>query len=235
MGDWLGGAALIAAALAAGAAVAWWLFVQTEGVYLGPRVVRWLYDRSAREYDQIKEFDDEADDYHLGAPLAARLAGCADALVLDVATGTARLPLTLFRHLDYKGRVVGLDSSRGMLEAATAKTVFFAESLDLVENDAQHLPLASGSCDAVTCIEALEFMPAVRPAVAEMVRVLKPGGALVITNRRGLDRWWFPGRGRSAAQFEALLRGCGLGDIQTKRWLAYYDLIWATKPEDAAT
>jgi len=40
----------------------WWLFVQSEGVYLGPRVVRWLYERSAFEYDEIKEFDDEADD-----------------------------------------------------------------------------------------------------------------------------------------------------------------------------
>jgi ubiquinone/menaquinone biosynthesis C-methylase UbiE len=235
VGDWLTGAALSAAGLAVCAVAAWWLFIQTEGVYLGPRVVRWLYDRSAGEYDQIKEFDDEADDYHLGAPLAALLAGRDDALVLDVATGTARLPLTLFRHMDFKGRVVGLDSSRGMLEVATAKTVFFAGSLDLVENDARQLPLSSGSCDAVACIEALEFLPAVGPALAEMVRVLKPGGALLVTNRRGLDRWSFPGRAPSAAQFEALLRACGLQSIQTKRWLTYYDLIWATKPENADT
>ena len=53
----------------------WWLLVQTEGVYLGARVVRWLYDRSAHEYDEIKEFDEEADDRHLGQPLSEWLAG----------------------------------------------------------------------------------------------------------------------------------------------------------------
>lgn len=220
--------AVAVAALAVG--LGWWLLIQTEGVYLGPGVVRWLYDRSAHEYDEIKEFDDEADDRHLGAPLAELLAGQDDALVLDVATGTGRLTLTLFRHLDFKGRVIGLDSSRAMLEVAAAKTVFFAESLDLLENDARQLPVASGACDAVTCIEALEFLPDMRQALGEMVRALKPGGMLVVTNRCGADRLAFPGRSYSAAQFEALLASLGLAAISTRRWLTYYDLIWARKP-----
>ncbi len=224
--EWL---ALIAVTLIATVALGWWLFVQTEGVYLGPRVVRWLYDRSAYEYDDIKDFDDDADDRHLGQPLAERLAGDEDAWVLDVGTGTARLPLTLFRHLDFKGRVVGVDTSRAMLEVAAAKTVFFSESLDLIENDARTLPFLSDSCDAVTCIEALEFLPDVRASLREMVRVLKSSGTLVVSNRRGFDRWTFPQRGYAPEAFEKLLQSFGLTNISTYRWLTYYDLVWAEK------
>ncbi|MBI3732120.1 MAG: class I SAM-dependent methyltransferase [Chloroflexi bacterium] len=216
---------------AAGVALGWWLLIQTEGVYLGPRVVRWLYDRSAHEYDEIKQFDDESDDRNLGEPLAERLAGNPDAWLLDVGTGTARLPLALFRHLDFKGRAVGLDSSREMLGVAAAKTVFFAESLDLIEGDGRALPFASGSCAAVTCVEALEFFPSPRQTLGEMARVLRPGGTLVVSNRRGFDRWTFPGRGYSAAAFERLLSEVGLCEIVTQRWLTYYDLIWARKPD----
>ncbi len=221
--------ALVLAGLVVALVLGWWLFVQTEGVYLGPRVVRWLYDRSAYEYDDIKEFDDEADDRHLGQPLSERLAGDEAAWVLDVGTGTARLPLTLFRHLDFKGRVVGVDSSRAMLEVANAKTVYFSESLDLVENDTRALPFASESCDAVTCIEALEFLPNVRSALCEMVRVLKPRGTLVVSNRRGFDRWTFPGRAHAPHEFERVLQSLRLANVRTYRWLTYYDLVWAEK------
>ena len=219
-------------AAAALAALGWWLLIQTEGVYLGPRVVRLLYDRSARAYDDIKEFDDEADDRHLGRPLAERLAGNDEAIVLDVGTGTARLPLSLFRHLDFKGRVIGLDTSPGMLEAAQAKTVVFSESLDLVRSDARVLPVPAAACDAVTCIEALEFLPDMRQALREMVRVLRPGGTLVVTNRCGLDRWSFPGRGLAAGDFEQLLRSLGVHEVRTERWLTYYDLVWATRTDE---
>jgi len=220
---------IIVAAAGAVLALGWWLLIQTEGVYLGPGVVRRLYDRSAHEYDEIKQFDDDADDRHLGAPLAAALAGREDALVLDVATGTARLPLTLFRHLDFKGAVVALDSSRAMLAVAAAKTVFFAESLDLIENDARRLPFGDDAFDAVTCIEALEFLPDMRQSLGEMARVLRPGGVLAVTNRCGADRLSFPGRGFAPAPFEALLRAHGLTGIETRRWLEYYDLVWARK------
>ena len=37
--------------------LAYWLLVVTEGAYLGPRTVRWLYDRGASTYDRVKGFD----------------------------------------------------------------------------------------------------------------------------------------------------------------------------------
>jgi ubiquinone/menaquinone biosynthesis C-methylase UbiE len=225
---------LVALGLLAVVALAWWLFIQTEGVYLGPRIVRLLYDQSAHEYDEIKDFDDDSDDRRLGGPLAERLAGNESAWVLDVGTGTARLPLTLFRHLDFKGQVVGIDSSPAMLQVAVAKTVFFSESLYLVRNDARVLPIPAEACDAVTCIEALEFLPDPQQALREMVRVLRPGGTLVVTNRRGFDRWTFLRRGYSPERFERLLGSFGLHSVETQRWLTYYDLIWATKKDRVA-
>jgi len=68
-------------------------------------------------------------------------------------------------------------------------------------------------------------------ALCEMVRVLKPGGTLVVSNRRGLDRWTFPGRAFAAADFEKQLRSLGLTHVATYRWLTYYELIWAEKEQ----
>jgi ubiquinone/menaquinone biosynthesis C-methylase UbiE len=118
-----------------------------------------------------------------------------------------------------------------MLEDARAKTVFFSESLALLQNDARTLPFADETFDAVTCIEALEFLPDMRQALRELVRVLRPDGILVVTNRCGFDRWTFPGRGYTPTAFEQWLSSLGLHQIHTERWLAYYDLIWASKKD----
>ena len=214
------------------ATLGWWLFIQTEGVYLGQRLVRFLYDQSAHEYDEIKQFDDDSDDERIGGPLAERLGGDEMAWVLDVATGTARAPLSLLRHVDFQGRIVALDASPAMLEAAQAKTIVYGESLELLRNDARVLPFAAAAFDAVTCIEALEFLPDVKQALREMLRVLKPGGVLALTNRRGFDRWTFPGRAYTPAAFEQLLRSLDLCEIHTQRWLVYYDLVWASKKDE---
>ena len=112
--------ALIAGALAVGA-VLWYLLVTTEGVYLGRRVVIWLYDVYARRYDRIKNFDAEWETIMLARPILNALRTVERPLLLDVATGTARLPLTLVGEDDFRGHVVGLDYSRQMLRVAAEK------------------------------------------------------------------------------------------------------------------
>ncbi len=47
----------------------WWLIIETEGVYLGRRVVVALYDLYAERYDRIKQFDQRADLLLLSEPL----------------------------------------------------------------------------------------------------------------------------------------------------------------------
>lgn len=208
----------------------YWVVVVTEGAYFGPRLVTWLYDRGASTYDAVKEFHPADEAWFLGRPLVRALGDVPAPWVLDVATGTARLPLTLLGQLSFDGQIVALDRSLGMLRQARRKTARFEERVCLIQHDATHLPFDDQAFDAVACLESLEFLPDLRATLAEMVRVLRPGGVVLVTNRVGFDARFMPGRVLRSADFEALLRQLGLVGIQTRPWQVYYDLIWARKP-----
>jgi len=98
--------------------IGYWQLVIAEGVYLGPKTVRLLYDWTAHRYDRIKDFDEAEDAYFLGRPLAAALSNQNRPCVLDVATGTGRLSQTLLGQPDFGGQVFGLDLSAKMLRVA---------------------------------------------------------------------------------------------------------------------
>jgi SAM-dependent methyltransferase len=91
------------------------------------------------------------------------------------------------------------------------------------------LPFADDTFDLVTCLEALEFMPSTPAALREFIRVLKPGGLLLITNRTGSGRRLMPGKTYGQAQFEALLQSLQQTDITTQIWQYDYDLVWSLK------
>ena len=73
-------------------------------------------------------------------------------------------------------------------------------------------------------------MPDPEVVLREMVRVLRPGGILMTTNRIGRDARWMPGRTYDAEAFEALLRDTGLEMVRIRPWQEDYDLVWAVKP-----
>lgn len=231
---------LVAASLAAGIAalggLAYWELVVAEGVHLGPRMVTWLYDLVARRYNSIKQFDPEYETWFLGEPLAQALSLLRDPIVLDVATGTGRLPLTLLPQGNFDGRIIGVDSSRAMLAEAAQEleSAIGLGRLALVWQSATRLPLPDGAVDCVTCLEALEFMPDTRQALAEIVRVLRPGGITLLTNRIGSGLKLMPGHTQSSAGLEAMLSSLGLDQIITQRWQVDYDLVWAHKPSAGA-
>lgn len=236
MGATIGDAVAIAA-IAAGLALAVflllrWLLVTTEGVFLGRRVVVWLYDLTAARYDDIKQFDPDSESAFVIWPLRRRLKRPSP-IVLDVATGTGRLPYFLLQEPSFHGRVIGLDASIKMLRGAQAKLQPFGDRVALVRQSAEDLPFASGSCDAVTCLEALEFLPDDVAALHEMVRVLMPGGVLLVTRRCGPEARFFLDRDRTREEFEALLAGLGLTDIIIQPWQLEYDLVWSVKPTGA--
>ena len=84
----------------------------------------------------------------------------------------------------------------------------------------------------MTCLEAVEFFPRPLDAVRELVRVLKPGGLLMISNRIGPDAWKLPGRAMPSTVFADYLRQIGLSDVQVNRWLVDYDLLLAVRSDD---
>ena len=103
-------------------------------------------------------------------------------------------------------------------------------SLDLVLGDAANLPIADGCCDCVVCLEALEFFASPDTVLREFLRVLKPGGQLLVSNRVGTDALAFPDRLAGRGDTERRLEKAGLSQIQTERWQIHYDIIWAAKP-----
>jgi ubiquinone/menaquinone biosynthesis C-methylase UbiE len=150
-------------------------------------------------------------------------------LILDVATGTGRLPVALLEQPTFHGRLIGLDASGKMLAAAADKLRPYRFRVALVQQLADHLPFPANCFDAITCLEALEFLPDDETAVREMVRVLKPGGALLVTRRKGTWGQAFLTRYRTVAQFETFLRTAGLEDVYTVPWQQEYDQVYGRK------
>lgn len=213
--------------------VLWWLLVTTEGVYLGRGVVIWLYDLYAQRYDHIKNTNATYEQAFTAHPIMARVS-IADPLVLDVATGTGRLPAALLRHDEFAGQVIGIDLSRAMLVVAAQKLkpAMEHDHVLLIHGPAETLPLPDASVDIVTCLEALEFMMDDEVVLAELVRVLRAGGLLVITNRQGHDRYLMAGKVRSHEALSRRLQdkfGLVIDTINPK-WSDIYGLIIATKP-----
>ena len=209
--------------------ILYWQLIIGEGTYLGPRIVALLYDWSAKVYERIKRFSPSEEQWFLGLPLARSLELVPAPLVLDVATGTGRLPRALLRQPPFEGRVIGLDLSRRMLCEAVRRTAQFADRLTFIWQDASELPFKDGVFDAVTCLEALEFVPDPPHLLDELIRVLRPGGALLVTNRIGPDARFLPGRAFPTARFEEMLAELPLEQIVTKTWQIDYNLIWAIK------
>ena len=101
--------------------------------------------------------------------------------VLDLCTGTADL-LVEFAH-DRQGLILwGLDLSREMLTIAQKKFLTGNSSCKIlfVEGNALQLPYPSKSLDVITIAFGLRNLPDIQAGLLEMVRVLKPGGRLLI-------------------------------------------------------
>lgn len=103
--------------------------------------------------------------------------------VLDVGCGTGLYTADLAA---VGALVTGVDISPEMLAIARERTKQYGEKVIFCQADAALLPFASGAFDMAISITALEFFQDPRACLAEMYRVLKPGGWLVAAT---LGRW----------------------------------------------
>lgn len=101
--------------------------------------------------------------------------------VLDVGCGTGRLTSELAQRVGPRGEVVGLDFCRNMLDVAVNHIANspFGSVVTLLEGDAMALPFEDNSFDCVATAFALRNVPDLRTVLAEMRRVVKPGGRVV--------------------------------------------------------
>lgn len=204
-----------------------------EGIHLGPRVQGWLYDRWAAKYDLDKHESQAHDVEVLARPMIKALSDVPKPLILDIATGTGRFPVALLNEPAFTGQMIALDISREMLVHAAQKLAPFGERVILMRHGALSLPFPDHSFDAVSCLEAFEVMPNMAAPLAELARVLRPGGVLLTT--RGTEA---SGRVRkvvSTEKFAALLRAAGFEQIEIIPWWKYFDRVWARKSGHAVT
>jgi ubiquinone/menaquinone biosynthesis C-methylase UbiE len=212
-----------------------WLLIITEAAYLGARAVAWLYNLYSRRYDGVKSFEPGYEEAFLGRPMRYAIGRRSRPLVLDVATGTGRIPGLLLRDRGFGGKIFALDFARQMLQVGAERLAGHEGQLAWVWQNAMDLPFPDGHFDLVTCIEALEFMPDPGRVLAEMVRVMQPGGWLLTTRRRGWQSWLFPGKAWTKEELLANLYVLGLRDLRIQPWQVDYDLVWATKRGEPVT
>lgn len=206
----------------------YWALVLTEGAYLGPRLVAFLYDLTPGYYDRIKAVTWRDDQEWLVDPLLDRLGKVVCPLILDVGTGTGRFPAALLASDRFAGQVWGLDISVGMLRRARLRLASLANRWRLIWHDADALPFPDGTFDAVVCLETIEFTPRPERTLGELVRVLRPGGVLLASNRIG-RAGVFPGRVYDDEALLAVLANHPLLHAEIHNWNSFYDLVWARK------
>jgi ubiquinone/menaquinone biosynthesis C-methylase UbiE len=143
--------------------------------------LRRYWNKHARSYDKQMEFWDRK----LFADTRGWICRQARGRVLEVAIGTG---LNL-DHYPAEIRLTGVDLSPQMLAQARRRADLLSRSVQLHEGDAQQLDFPDASFDTVVCTFSLCAIPDDRQAVAQMVRVLRPGGSLLLADHVVSTAW----------------------------------------------
>jgi len=157
--------------------------------------VRSMFDRIADRYDLMNSVM-TAGMHHRWRQRAADLArvGPGDS-ALDVCCGTGDLALELSRRAGPGGEVTGLDFSEPMLELAREKSRAAEAPVRWLQGNALELPFAEGEFDAATVGFGVRNLVDLERGIAEMARVVRPGGRVVIleitTPQRPPLSWFF--------------------------------------------
>ncbi|WP_461143897.1 class I SAM-dependent methyltransferase [Salinifilum aidingensis] len=139
-----------------------------------PARLRRHWDKHARTYDRQMGFAER----RFFGDTREWLCRQAEGAVLEVAVGTGL-------NLDFYPsdvQLTGIDFSPGMLEHARNRADAAGHRVELALGDAQRLDFPDASFDTAVCTFSLCAIPDDRAAVAEMHRVLKPGGRLLLAD-----------------------------------------------------
>jgi demethylmenaquinone methyltransferase/2-methoxy-6-polyprenyl-1,4-benzoquinol methylase len=140
--------------------------------------------------------------------------------ILDVAAGSADLARALEQRVRPGGEVWLADLNRRMLERGRDRMLDAGVIAPAVQCDAERLPFPSGHFDCVTVAFGLRNMTRKEAALAEMARVLKPGGRLVVLE---FSKVWKPLEGAYDLYSFKVLPWLGervAGDAAAYRYLA---------------
>jgi SAM-dependent methyltransferase len=128
----------------------------------------------AGDFGQIAKYSEAwADDFISGLPIKAGMKA------LDVACGTGNVSLALARR---GADVTGVDIAPNLLEQARARADAEGLKIQFDEGDAEQLPYGDTSFDVVTSMFGAMFAPRPERAAAELIRVCRPGGRVLMGN-----------------------------------------------------
>lgn len=143
--------------------------------------VKRMFDNIAATYDQLNHTLSLGLDKGWRRKGIAFLQPFAPASILDIATGTGDLAISMYRTLKAQ-HIVGADISEGMMEVGRRKVAEagFSEHITFEQQDCTALTYPDHSFDAVTAAFGVRNFEHIEQGLAEMYRVLKPGGHLMI-------------------------------------------------------
>jgi len=209
-----------------------------EGVHLGPRVQAWLYDHWSKEYDKGKSESQLRDDEMLAQPLLDATQDVPEPFVLDFATGTGRFSYALVNRTEFKGHIIALDLSQGMLEQASTKLAGLDTPLrgtrppvELLRHQSMPLPFLDSSFDVVCALEVLELFPNMDEPLSEFSRVLRPGG--IFLTSRGTEESGRKAKVKSTDEYTSLLEKNGFENVEVTKWWKLFDRVIAVKHESS--
>jgi demethylmenaquinone methyltransferase/2-methoxy-6-polyprenyl-1,4-benzoquinol methylase len=156
-----------------------------------------MFDNISGNYDFLNHFLSLGIDYSWRKKVRRTIAKTGAKNVLDVATGTADLAIELIKIPGLK--VTGVDISRGMLDKGDIKIAQknLTDRIVLKQADSENLPFQDGEFDAATVSFGVRNFENLQKGMAEMCRVLKPGGSLAVlefskpTNPIFSGLYWF--------------------------------------------
>jgi demethylmenaquinone methyltransferase/2-methoxy-6-polyprenyl-1,4-benzoquinol methylase len=172
-----------------------------------------LFRGLPRRYDALSAALSFWQDPRWRRALVSAVAPTAGERVLDVATGTGMVAAELLARADCS--VVGIDQSAQMLAGARARFADVKGSrVELVEGEAEHLPFADDSFDGLTFTYLLRYVDDPRATVAELARVVRPGGR-VASLEFGVPPW---APARAAWRAYTAVGLPALGALASREW-----------------
>lgn len=140
-----------------------------------------MFDQIAGRYDAMNRFLSARTDIGWRKKAIRRLKKDQPRHILDVATGTADMALMAYKMLK-PDHITGIDISTGMLDLGRKKVEKegLTSKIELLTGDSETINFAENTFDAVMVAFGVRNFENLENGLAEMLRVLKPGGRLVV-------------------------------------------------------
>jgi ubiquinone/menaquinone biosynthesis C-methylase UbiE/DNA-binding transcriptional ArsR family regulator len=171
-----------------------------------------FFASSAGQWDRLRE-ELFGDRFHLAALGALAEGGW---VAGDLGCGTGQVSATLAPFVEH---VIAVDASAAMLDAARSRLAALP-NVELRQGELEALPIDDGALDLATLMLVLHHLPEPRTAVAELARVLRPGGRVIIVDMLPHEHDSYKGQmgdiwlGFSEAQVTRILTEAGFGRVR---------------------